>query len=492
MESINRLFLVCLIAKFACCSDSIAKTNNVGVVQVLTTHQAYEQLLPWQKRQPGTRSGYGVRVANDQILTTEALVRNATLVELRLPQSGKKIEAQVLETAPAANLAILKVSTPKALQNTVIHQVADRYNTTKPSTIAQFDDTRERQYGEATHIKTSLSMLPNGGGQALLHSLQTDLVLNGRGAPVLQDGKLAGIVSSYATATRSAELIAAQQLHDFVQAVKAGEFVGYATAGFSWATLNDPQKRRYLGAHSLEGGVLVLGTRPGSGAAASLRPQDIILSWDGFAIDDLGFYTDPDYGRLLMPYLIKGRRKPGDTIKVKLLRDRKPIDVSVVLANIDTVDTLIEENLTNERAEFVLEGGVLIRELTGAYLRAYGDSWSTRINARLVHLYYTQNKVQRDPGERIVIISRVIPDPINRGFEMFTNNIVTELNGKPVKNMTDVFAIRNADQQITRIKVQSVGVDLVLDPSTLEIANQRIAQRYRIPYLSYQIPTSTD
>ncbi len=481
------LFLV-LVTTYAAALH--AADTQVGVVQIISTFQEYNDLLPWQKKAPGQRTGYGVRIDKTHIITTEAMVRNTTLVELRLTRSGRKIPAKVIETAPAANLAILEVPSEASLSELAVYKIAPSFPTDKPTQIVQFDDTREVQTGDAKHLKVSLGFLPNGGGQALIHTIQTDLNLNGRGAAVLHDGKLVGILASYATSSRTAEVIDSKGISDFVESVKQNEFHGFATAGFGWASLIDPEKRAYLGVENNDVGVVVLSIRPGSGASKSLKPQDVIIEWDGYTVDNLGFYQDPDHGRLLMPYLIKGRHKPGDVLTVKVIRNRKPKTVTVTLSNIAELDALIPENLVGERSEYLVEGGILFRDLSGHYMRQFGQDWSTRINARLVHSYYTQSGIEKDPGERIVVIGRVLPDPINRGYSMFTNHIVTHVNGKPISNMNDLFAIRDKDTFITRIRLHSVGVDLVLKKDQLAEANQRIANNFRISDLEYRIPDS--
>jgi hypothetical protein len=107
-------------------------------------------------------------------------------------------------------------------------------------------------------------------------------------------------------------------------------------------------------------------------------------------------------------------------------------------------------------------------------------------NPRLVHLYLTRAQFPEKPGDRVVILSGVLPDEINKGYQGYRDDIVTRVNGQPVSNLADVFAVRSRDKGIWRVTTQSQGVDLVLDRDQLDEANRRIADRYRIPQLWVQ------
>jgi S1-C subfamily serine protease len=69
-------------------------------------------------------------------------------------------------------------------------------------------------------------------------------------------------------------------------------------------------------------GVKISGTTDGSPAAkAGLKENDVLVGWNGKALDNL-----MDLSTAL------AESKPGDKIKVKLLRDGKPIEIEATLA----------------------------------------------------------------------------------------------------------------------------------------------------------------
>jgi S1-C subfamily serine protease len=264
-------------------------------------------------------------------------------------------------------------------------------------------------------------------------------------------------------------------------------YPGFASAGFFWTTLVAPAKRSYLDVKAPGKGILVLSCVPGTGAAESIKPNDVILEWDGHAVDNLGYYEDEDFGRLAVSYLIKGRRVPGETIPVRVVRDQKEILLQLRLGHQNDRDALVPENVLGAPTEYLVEGGFVITELTGRYLRAHGADWERTVDPRIVHTYLANKHAAATPGEHVVILAGILPDPINIGYQQrFRNEIITAVNGQSVSNMTDVFRIVDKDGSLRRFTLKSVGVDLVVDQEELAVANARLARQYRIPALRFQ------
>ncbi len=86
------LFLaVCLAAIPALAAPEV----DNALLEILVSYQENDPFVPWRKRQPGRRIGYGVVIDKGLVLTTESLVRSHTLVELRRAARGEKIPARV-------------------------------------------------------------------------------------------------------------------------------------------------------------------------------------------------------------------------------------------------------------------------------------------------------------------------------------------------------------------------------------------------------------
>lgn len=475
-------FLTCLIVFFRSAAEAETTLPPNCVVEVLVTAQKFDSHFPWKKNRPESRAGYGIVIADGKLITTEDLVRNAMLVEIQRPGRAVKTTARVIEADPRINAALLAAPTEGY---TPIEWGAP-VGTGAKVQIVQFDDAGQQQSGEGRITGIQISQLPNAPLSILTFQALTDLKLERVGSPAFHEGKLAGLIMEYDDAAQTSQVLPTAILKRFLDDVNAPPYRGIAVAGMTWAPLVAPANRKFYGFTDDDQGVLVLRTIPGSGAAAVLQSGDVILKWDGYAIDSQGYYNDPDFGRLMLIHQISGRRHPGDTITVTRWRNQKSEEVQLKLDAYNDSKSLVPLNIEGVQAEYLVEGGFIFRELTADYLLAAGAQWMVRTNPRLVDIYLTRAQVPVKPGERIIILTGVLPDPINVGYQEIRDELVTHLNGKPVSSIRDVFAIRDQDGGITRIRLKTLGLDLVMDKAMLADANRRIAMLYGIPKREYR------
>lgn len=476
--------LIALASALPATAQAVSPPHQ-SVVEVIVTAQRFDPAVPWKKSKQETRAGYAVVIAEGRLITTEDLVRNAVLVELRHPGDATKITASVVEADPRVNAALLAAPTPGL---TPVDWAEEPVKPGSKIQLVQFDDAGQRQNGEGRITGIEVAALPSSVHSLLTFQALTDLKLERVGAPAFHDGHLIGLVMQYDEASQTSVVLPAIVLKRFVEDVGHPPYRGVAVAGLMWTPLIEPVKRHYLGLPNDGLGVMVLRIIPGSSASGVLQAGDVILSWDGYPIDSQGYYTDPDFGRLQLVHQISGRRHPGDTLSVTLWRNQKSETVQLKLDAYDDSRALVPLNIEGEQAEYLVEGGLIIRELSADYLFARGPQWMIHSNARLVTLYLTRALAPEKPGARIVILSVVLPDPINVGYQEIRDEVILRVNGKPVSNMSELFAIRDRDQGITRISTQTLGVDLMLDKTALDEANRRIARTYRIPKLEHRKP----
>ncbi|MDD5676781.1 MAG: hypothetical protein PHW60_02165 [Kiritimatiellae bacterium] len=459
-----------------------APDYDANMVEITVTYQDYDPRIPWRKKAAAVRQGYGVVIGAGQVLTTEDLVRNQTQVELRRAKSGVKLAAAVLEADDQLNTAILTFSNAPSANALIPVALADTIRRGDRLTIVKLEKTGEFQTSEGQVVELSAS----GSPRPLALKVLTQSSIDGDGTPALLNGQLAGLSVAYDKKTQTGLFIPCTTLRRFIAAAHAPPYKGLAWAGFQFESLLDPVKRRYLGVTEPQGGIVVTKTTPGSGAAEVLQAGDVITTWDGVPIDAQGYYNDTDFGRLRLAYLIGGRRAAGDSVPVALIRDRKPRGVQVLLKRQRDRDEFIPEGVGDEPVEYLVEGGLVLRELTGDYLRASGENWKLQMNPRLVYYYFHQDKFARQSGDHVVLLAMVLPNSINIGYQEFHDQVVTAVNGRPIRNMADVFRAVDSAGGLRRVTLLGCGVDLALDEATLAEANRRIAEQYRIPRLRHQ------
>jgi hypothetical protein len=454
------------------------------LVKVIVSYQEYDSRLPWRQLAPGRRSGYGIMLSGGRFLTTERLVRNHTLVQIQKPGSGVKVRAMVEIADWQLDLALLRTDEEGAISGLMPVELATSVVSRASVKVVQCDESDQPQVTDAEVVRIAVDQLPDVPASSLIFDVLTTVNVNGESAAVLHENKLAGVFISYDTNTRTGKMLPYCVLKRFLDDADNQPYEGVASAGFLWSPLVDPVKRRFLGVKEPEAGIIVLSCVPYSGAAEVLKSGDVILEWDGHSIDNLGYYKDEQFGKLAFSYLTQSKR-PGEKVDATIIRDKETKKVSVPLSHIDDQHALVPEGNNEGQVEYLVEGGMVLRELTGYYLKAYGN-WERNADSRLVHLYRRRKYAIEKPGDRVVILSLVLPDAINIGYQSFRDEIVTAVNGKPVRNMADVFRIVDNDGGLHRLTLKDSAVDLILDLAEMQSANARLQKVYQIPSLRYQ------
>ena len=167
---------------------------------------------------------------------------------------------------------------------------------------------------------------------------------------------------------------------------------------------------------------------------------------------------------------------------IEFIRQGERRQAVVTLRPENDADALIPENTIGLPPDYLVENGLVIRELSGRYLHA-GGRGSGSGNLRLSHIYLSRAGQPDQAGDRVVILTGVLPDPVNVGYQELHDEIITEVNGEPVHNLRDVCRILDRDHGIARLALLGHGVDVELDTAQRAAVNARVAKAYRIPEL---------
>lgn len=211
-----------------------------------------------------------------------------------------------------------------------------------------------------------------------------------------------------------------------------------------------------------------------------LQVGDIILEVDGFEIDSEGKYVDPDYGRLSMRSLSTRAHVAGEAIPFTVWRDGAEQDVNYKLPRADFDKDLIPEQRYDAPPQYLIAGGLVFQPLNGPLLQSLGK------NKPVLVEYYSQQKTVADRSG-LVLLSGVLPDDYNLGYEELRYALLDEINGRKIESLEDVReAIENPDGGFHRIQFmpEERVLHLVLDAAEMDAATARILQNYRIPAAS--------
>jgi PDZ domain len=262
--------------------------------------------------------------------------------------------------------------------------------------------------------------------------------------PVVQNGKLAGLLLSYNSKEQTANILPMPIIEAFLVDVADGDYQGFPMLGVGIAQTLDEQLRAFSGISSEDGGIFVRKIAKGSSADhGGIEIGDVILNINGKPIDARGNYTDPTYGKLSFNHLVGGNAKVGSIVKIELIREGKLKTLEFPLKRQDATEYLIDPYMFDRGPKFIILGGLIFQELTTPYLQSWGESWTERAPFKLVYANSNPEKYENEGKEKLVFLSNVIKTPSSLGYEGINSVAITKVNGKSVSNIKELSDLLN-------------------------------------------------
>lgn len=445
-----------------------------SVVTIEVTRKQYDYLQPWSRRVDQVQK-IGTIISDREILTTAEYFSNHTLVRLQKGR-GRWFQAEVSWIDYHANLAIVTCKEDRFWEGT---RKVDLSKVTPRRGAAQVIRWRSGIL-ESRNVDINRLVVKKGKLTFvdLPHlELDSDMAGIGWAEAVVQDGKLIGISSSKDEDTITA--IPSSFIVGCLDDRKNTPYKGIGYFSFVWQTAENPDTLAYLGQEGEPRGVIVIEVQTNR-VASAMKPRDIILEIDGFPIDVQGDYNDPDYGNLLLENLATRSKRAGDTVKIKVVRDGKEITVDYLLPKVDYSLEIVPMNVFDQDPEYLILGGLLFQPLTGAYLQSWGADWPRKAPFRLGYA------TREDPTAEkpsYVVLSLVLPDPFNIGYQDARYLIIDSLNDKKINTLQDIVIASESPKDGFHILEFREGDNLrrmVLDASQVDQTTQRVLERYGI------------
>jgi S1-C subfamily serine protease len=476
-------------AALVAASASAAPDYAEHVVSLSITQQGWDQRRPWAKLQPNPVVASAVVVEGPLLLTRAQMIADATLIEVEKRGDADLAAARVVHVDPEIDLALLAVDEPGFFDDLEGVEIAEA-----APVVGDVESVRwEKRQLEVSTSRVSRIEVRSSRYGSIDHAfllLRSDLESGGWSEPVFRKGELIGLTTSQQSQYASA--IPAEILSAYVRAARQPErYAGFASLGIVWQNNRDEALASYLSLPGAPRGVLIRDVRPNSSAAGVLRARDILLELDGFAIDAIGNYEHPRYGRLNLAHLPLDGHRPGDVLRARVWREGREIETSLTLQRYSAEARLIPWRRENFAPAYLVAGGLVFRELDGDYLRAWGPNWSGSAPGELVFRYHLDAHNQTQPGDRIVILSHVLADAYNIGYHDAGEFVVETVNDRPIRSIA---ALAEAfERPVTGFHTVTFAPngslrELVLDAEHFESASAQIAEAYGVPFRARLAP----
>ncbi|MBX3739584.1 MAG: PDZ domain-containing protein [Akkermansiaceae bacterium] len=412
-----------------------------SVVRVNSTQQSWNPSQPWEKNNPSQRRALAAIVADGQVLTTAEMVADATYLELESTDGTRFAQAKVIAVDYEVNLALLGAASDeegKALfEGTTALALAEPPTIGQALEIFQVEDNGSPLLtaGLLQSIDITSHFLPNQAFLTYMVKASMQSAASSYSLPVLQNGKLVGILISYDAEDQISDVASSDIVGRFLEQAQAGDYKGFPSLGVSIARTEDASLRAWLKIPENEGGIYVSSVRKkGAAQAAGIQKGDVILAVDGKKIDRRGYYEHSTYGNLSWGHLVRGEKSIGDTMTLSILRKGEPVEIKATLAREEEESKLIPGYSFGKAPNFLVKGGFVFQELSRPLLEAFGEEWTSRAPLNLLDAYENPEKFE-DKADRVIFLSGSIPTPATIGYERLRNLIVKKVNGKEIRNM---------------------------------------------------------
>jgi hypothetical protein len=128
---------------------------------------------------------------------------------------------------------------------------------------------------------------------------------------------------------------------------------------------------------------------------------------------------------------------------MQIWREGKMLDITYRLPRYDYTNSLVPVATYDQEPKYLILGGLVFQPLTDSYLQAWGPEWKRRSPFRL---YYYNNESPSKERPELVILSQVLPDPYNIGYQDQRSLVLEKVNGQPVHRLSE---LRDALQKPT-------------------------------------------
>ncbi len=448
-----------------------------SLVRITTTAVEPDYRAPWNAGALQRGVGAGFVISGNRILTNAHVVANSRYITVEREGDPNKYPAKVQFVANDCDLAIITVASQDffkdmiplkfggipALESTVSaygYPIGGERMSVTTGIVSRIDFQLYTHSSVDQHLAIQISAQINPGNS---------------GGPVMQDGKVVGVAFqgySGEVAQGVAYMIPTPVIKRFLEDISNGRYDRYVDLGITYSKLQNPAQRKFLGLKDDDRGVLV-GTVVQAGPSYGiLRTGDVLLAVDGHPISS-DANVELDGEREQFEEVVE-RKFKGDSVTFDILRDKQPLNVTIRLYS--PWPYLILGHSYDVRPRYVLYGGLLFQPLNLDLLEAYriGD-----LRVRHFFEYFVQEQIYLKHPD-VIVLTNILPDPINTYLAPYRDRIVDEVNGKKIWTLEDLAkAFAEAPEQVV-IRMIGEGPPLVLDRKQVEAARERIMARYNV------------
>jgi S1-C subfamily serine protease len=385
------------------------------------------------------------------LVTNSHVVSNASFVQVRRFGAAKKHTATVRYNSHECDLAVLDVADAEFWQDIgsfVIQRELPRLQ--EEVNVIGFP-TGGDGVSTTRGVVSRIDQVNYVQGRlARLLSLQIDAAINpgNSGGPCVNaQNELVGVAfQGLDHAENIGYLIPSEiLLHFFTDITRHERFVGFPSLGIFTQNLDNPDHRGFLRMPPGLTGVLI--TRVGSCGSSFgvLQPDDVLLAVAGRQVSCDGTVQLRGKGERVHFEVVVQSFFAGDKIQLSIWRDGREEAKEVV----GMPENPLCPATRALPPQYVVFGGLVFVSLSYPY---FADSYTAgeieqgnETNNEL-RLFIKCDALRERPRQEVVLLSRVLSDDCNQGYDVLRHHELRSVNDVPVENLRHLVSLLDAPE----------------------------------------------
>lgn len=448
-----------------------AQTTSISasVVELSVHSDPPDLAMPWQTEGAELYVGSGVIIAGNRILTNAHVVEDAVAIEVKRADASEAFPALVTFISHDADLALVEVQDAEFFKGARPLPVGEMPKLQQAVQVWGFPEGG-RTLSITSGIVSRIEMLSYAQSGRPLLATQIDAAINfgNSGGPVTSEEAIVGIaMQGLDEAENVGYMIPAPVIAHFLEDVEDGRYDGFPRFGIKVQGMGSEAQRLAAGMRAGQTGALVMRVDYGGPTYGVLKPRDVLLAIEGHPIANDLTVALPDMGRVHYS-LVYQSHQIGETVTVSILRGGRKISRTI---HLKPHTPLLPGRRTTDLPRYLVFAGLVFQPLSADYLNYFGDPPQSL-------LAVSWNRAVTEERREVILMQRVLPDPVNRGYQSWEDEIVQLVNGVVPRDMTHLAEIiDHAQGRWVRVLMEN-GHLITLDRQAARAAHEQILETY--------------